>query len=93
MSSEVKVTPESLPEKPVGWTKRMTTHLNFGGDGGCGMYTVHDPDGNLTPIGYQYDTRKGGLTGFVHANDESVMSWSELRAKWPELCKAATSAA
>jgi hypothetical protein len=74
--------PSELPEKPDGWTKRMEQHLNFGREGGVGLYSIHDADGNRTPIGWQYDTRKGGLTGFTMRDVEGVMTWAELRVKW-----------
>jgi hypothetical protein len=76
-----------LPEKPTGWTKRLIMHLNFGRDGGAANYHILDPDGNEMPFGYQYDTRKDGLTGFTLPNVESVMTWAELREKWPDWIK------
>ena len=82
------MTPEELPEKPTGWTKRLSMHMNFGSDGGAASYTIKDETGADTPIGYQYDTRKGGLTGFFLPGVEGVMTWAELRAKWPEWLEA-----
>lgn len=76
--------PQALPEKPQGWTKQMLMHMNFGEDGGAATYEICDPDGNKAPFGYQYDTRKGGLTGFTLPGIEGVMTWAQLRAKWPE---------
>lgn len=71
-----------LPEKPEGWTRKMVMHLNFGSDGGSGIYDIFDPDGRKAPFGYQYDTRKNGLTGFTLAGVEGVMTWAELRAHY-----------
>lgn len=50
--------PAELPEKPDGWTKRLSIHLNFGQEGGSACYSVHDPEGREMVITYQYDTRK-----------------------------------
>ncbi len=78
--------PKQLPEKPTGWTKNLTMHLNFGHGkkgGGAATYKIKDPAGNETPIGYQYDTRKGGQTGFSLPGIEPLMSWAELREMWP----------
>lgn len=76
--------PQALPEKPQGWTKQLLMHMNFGEAGGAAIYEISDPDGNKAPFGYQYDTRKGGLTGFTLPDVEGVMTWAQLRAKWPE---------
>lgn len=78
------MTIDQLPESPAGWSRRMTLHLNYGSDGGAATFDIYDPDDKKTPIGYQYDTRKGGLTGFTLPGVEGVMTWPELRAKWPE---------
>jgi hypothetical protein len=43
----------------------MVMHMNFGSAGGAATFTVHDPDGKQAEFGYQYDTRKGGRTGFT----------------------------
>lgn len=74
----------NLPEKPEGWTRHLLLHMNFGEAGGAATYEIKDQDGNKTPIGYQYDTRKGGLTGFTLPGAEGVMPWAQLCAKWPE---------
>jgi hypothetical protein len=76
-----------LPVRPTGWTKNLIMHLNFGSDGGAATYSIHKPDGEKMPFGYQYDTRKDGLTGFTLPNVEGVMTWAELREKWPEWIK------
>ncbi len=80
-----------LPEKPEGWKRRMLCHMNFGSDGGAATFEVIDADGKSTPIGYQYDTRKDGLTGYTLPNVEGVMTWAELRERWPEWNKEAKS--
>lgn len=77
----------ALPAKPDKWTRKMVMHLNFGGDGGAGTFTVHDPDGMQMPFGYQYDTTKGGLTGFSLPGTDGVLTWKELVAAWPEFIK------
>ena len=61
----------------------MTMHLNFGRDGGAATFSIHDESGNLLPIGYQYDTRKGGFTGFTLPGVEGVMTWPALHARYP----------
>lgn len=90
--------PQQLPETPAGYTKRMRCHLNFGEKGGVAIHDVFDPAGELTPISYQSDTRKHGLSGFFlplqirkaspntipKPETEGVMTWSELREAWPE---------
>ena len=72
-----------LPEKPTGWTRRMTLHMNYGSAGGAATFTIHDPEGNLAEFGYQYDTRPGGLTGFTLDGINAVMTWDQLRVAWP----------
>lgn len=76
--------PKELPENPHGWTKRMSVHMNFGEAGGAAYYTIKDDKGAEMPIGYQYDTRALGLTGFTLPGIKGVMTWAELRAKWKE---------
>lgn len=49
--------PAELPEKPEGWTRKMTLHMSFE-DGGTACFCVIDPEGRETCIAYQYDTRK-----------------------------------
>jgi len=64
----------------------MSMHLNFGGGkngGGVGVYKVLDAKGEETPIGWQYDTRKDGETGFTLPDIEPVMTWDQLREIWP----------
>lgn len=81
----------TLPDVPNGWTKRIGMHLNFGIKGGAATYTVHDPDDEPTPIGYQYDTRKGGESGFTIAEVNEINGdirlfkrWADVVAYWPE---------
>ena len=87
MSAAAIGLPAELPEKPDGYTRRMALHLNFGRAGGAATYTCHDPQGKKCAFGYQYDTRKDGLTGFNLPNVEGVMTWAQLRAAWPEWIK------
>ena len=75
----------SLPEKPEGWTRKMLMHMNFGSDGGLGVYDVFDPEGRKAPFCYKYDTRKGGTTGFFCSNADGVMTWAELRDHYAAL--------
>lgn len=86
MNSESKPWPLSLPEKGEGLTRKMQSHLNFGDAGGAGLYLILDETGRQMPFQYQYDTRKGGLTGYSFLNGpaDQVMSWTELREAWPE---------
>lgn len=83
MAVELKALPAELPEKPTGWTKHLLMHMNFGEAGGAASYDIKTPKGELTPIGYQYDTRLGGLTGFNLPDRKNVFTWAELRAEWP----------
>jgi hypothetical protein len=70
-----------LPEKPIGFTRRMTMHLNWGGGKGAGMFAIFDAAGKKMPFGYQYDTQKDGLTGFTIAGiTDRVFTWAEIRA-------------
>jgi hypothetical protein len=71
-----------LPEKPDGWKFKMSLHMNFGPDGGKGVYDVFDPEGRKAPFGYQYDTRDGGQDGFFAADTDGCLSWVELRAHY-----------
>ena len=69
-----------LPEKPEGWTRKMTLHLNFGEDGGRGEYTIMDDTGKVMPFAWLYDTRKEvNKQGYVHRDCPDVMTWSQLR--------------
>lgn len=85
--------PDSLPDKPEGWTRKMLLHMNFGKEGGAARFSIYDPDGTEMPFGYQYDTRKGGLTGFTAPGIDDVMTWAELRERWPEIRAAKADAA
>lgn len=76
--------PAELPEQPVGWTKRMKLHMNFGRGKGAASFAIFDAEGRELPIQYGYDTRPGGTRGFTLAGCEPVMTWTELRARWPE---------
>lgn len=69
-----------LPEKPVGWTRKMILHWNFGGDGGRGEYKIMDKTGKEMPFGWIYDTRKEvNKRGFVHPDCPDFMTWDQLR--------------
>lgn len=83
--------PKTLPAKPTGWTKQFVMHLNFGSKGGAATYKIKDARGNEMPIGYQYDTRKEGLTGFTLPNIEQPMTWQELRKCWPDYLRSVKS--
>lgn len=61
----------------------MLMHMNFGSKGGAATYEIFDNAGHKMSIGYQYDTCKGGLTGFSLEDVKGVMSWKELVAAWP----------
>lgn len=79
--------PSELPAAPTGWTKVMAMHLNFGRGKGAASYRIFDAEGNELPLGYQYDTRPGGLTGFTLPGIEKPMTWAELRKAWPAWVK------
>ena len=83
----------ALPEElPKGCVRRMTAHLNFGGDGGVGLYQAYMPD-KITklPILYQYDTRKHpeAFTGWSFEGIQKPMldKWSEVKEHWPKVRK------
>lgn len=80
--------PETLPQKPDGFTKRLEVHMNFGREGGAAQYSVYDANGAKMPFGHQYDTRKDGLTGFAIDGRDGVLTWAELVAYWPEFLAA-----
>ena len=74
-----------LPKVPIGFTRRMTMHMNWGGGKGAGLFEIRDPSGKKMPFGYQYDTQKNGLTGFTVPGDVNrVFTWAELRAYYKE---------
>lgn len=83
LNRELGVTSDELPEKPDGWTKRQLMHMNFGDEGGAATYDIYNPSGVKAVFGYQYDTRKGGLTGFLLPKIDGVLTWTQLRHKWP----------
>src|SRR5581483_1842913 len=75
-----------LPEIPTGWTKRLTMHMSFARHRGMGQYIVFNEKGEEMPIGWQYDTRDDGETGFFIIGREKcspVVSWPVLRTIWP----------
>ena len=72
-----------LPERPDGWTRRMTMHTKLSRGGGFGCYNIHDDKGISTPITYQYRTGKEGFSGFFLDEIAQPMNWGELRAVWP----------
>lgn len=88
--SEIQVVLTELPERPpVGWTKHLIMHMNFGSKGGAATYAIHDDKGRVTNIGYGYDTRKSkaaprGEGGFF-VNGSEMMSWADLRRRYIEL--------
>lgn len=83
--------PDELPERFVGH-KRMTIHLNYGRDGGSGIYRWYDRDDRAWPIQEQYDTRKvnAAKTGVVIIDPSEpngfygdvVPTYRELREVW-----------
>jgi hypothetical protein len=81
--------PAELPEKPVGWKKRMSMHMKLTGGGGMASYDMTDDKGELMPIGYGYcinreNPEQSGSGFFLHgAAGDSYLSWVELRAAWP----------
>lgn len=75
--------PDALPEKPEGWKQKMLMHMNFGSDGGAATFELFDSAGRKMPIGKQYDTRKGGLSGFTLDGIDGALTWKQLREAWP----------
>ncbi len=75
--------PLTLPERPEGWTKRMSCHFNLGGGYGAGSYEVFNAAGEKMPICFQYNTKQG-YRGFTLPNVEAVMTWRDLRNVWTE---------
>jgi hypothetical protein len=83
--------PKELPKRPIGWTKKMSLHLNFGGGKASGAYKVFDENGEEMPIGWMYrQEKKGGEQGFTLPGLEPLMSWDELREMWPAYLKRQT---
>lgn len=81
--------PATLPADAKGYTRRLKMHMNFGPEGGAATYSIHDPAGAETPIAYQYDTRKGGVTGYsLPGVERAFKRWSDLVAYWPAFVKA-----
>jgi hypothetical protein len=82
--SEQFITLAELPENPDGWTRRMEIHLNYGDAGGAATYSIFDDKGRKTNVGYAYDTRGEGESGFfIHGSE--LMSWAQLRVRYTEL--------
>lgn len=82
MSQSPAILLTELLEKPIGWTKHLIMHLNFGGGKGAASYAIHDAEGRtIEGIGFGYDTREG-VRGFFMAGEESdgYLTWAELRA-------------
>lgn len=104
IGARIGMLPE-LPENPVGWTRRMVMHMNFGGGSGSGVYVLLDPAGQETPIQYEYHTKrtkKGSTTerGFSirdrHSKGgyfgEPVETWHQLRELWKQFVASRTAA-
>lgn len=76
--------PKELPERPVGWTRQMTLHLNFGRGKGSGIYKILNEKCEEMPIGWMYRSdKKGTEQGFTLPDLEQLLSWAELRELWP----------
>lgn len=69
----------NLPETQNGYSREVVTHTTFKDGHSAGVYTIRDPEGRPMPFGFQFNTRKNGLTGFTVPGIESVMSWTQLR--------------
>lgn len=61
----------------------MLMHLNFGREGGMASFAILDPQGNEADFFYQYDTRKGGQTGFVLDGVDGALTWAQLVQEYP----------
>jgi hypothetical protein len=82
--------PKELPKRPVGWTKKMTAHFNFGGGSGSGVFDVFNEKGETMPVGWVYRSdrkKKIHEQGFTLPGLEVLMSWDELREMWPAYLK------
>jgi hypothetical protein len=93
-ADEVDKLPEQLPEKPIGWKQHMIMHLNFGQGHGYECFEIRDSSGTKMPFTLQYNSRDK-WRGYVvdpaleMGEQESPMTWSELREMWPVICAAA----
>lgn len=75
--------PKELPESPKGWTQRLIAHMRFDDDCGSATYRLKDETGREMPIIYGYDTRQPPVSGFKLDRCDEILSWREIRAKWP----------
>lgn len=75
--------PKELPESPKGWTQSLIMHMNYGFEGGSATYRLKDETGREMPIIYGYDTREPAVSGFKLKGSNDILTWREVRAKWP----------
>lgn len=83
MMSAMTALPKELPESPKGWTQSLIMHMNYGEAGGSATYKLKDESGREMPIIYGYDTRLPPVNGFKLDGCDEILSWREVRAKWP----------
>lgn len=81
-----------LPEKPVGYTRRMTLHINRAKKAGghTAFFDVFDPDGKKCDFGYCYtDGGKNsgftldGASEFIDGKSTPLLTWQQLRTAYP----------
>ena len=77
--------PDTLPERPTGWTKSLVMHMNLGRQGHVGAYRVCDANGFEMPIDWTYGP-EGERSGFNCRDDPKGapgLTWDQLREAWP----------
>lgn len=68
-----------LPANPNGfYLREPVMHTTFEDGNSAGKYALVDLNGQPMPFGYEFDTRKGGLTGFTVQGVEDTMTWDQL---------------
>lgn len=82
-----KFPPDALPEKLIGCTRKLLARMKFK-NGTSGFFAIYDPQGRALPVGWQYDTRPLGVSGFTTPRSEGVLTWPELVKHWPEFIAA-----
>lgn len=81
--------PATLPEQPIGFTRHLVSHLNFGRKGHIATYQLRDPQGRQLPIGYQTRSGNEAYAFFFLSDveDKEFTTWEALLDYWPEYIK------
>jgi hypothetical protein len=74
--------PDTLPERPKGWTQKCAVHFNFGGGQGAASNTVFDPAVREMPFTLDYNTKEK-WRGFSLPGVKPLLTWKELCGIWP----------